>query len=148
MSIWSALASGKRLTGKLIISGLSGEASNGEEGLAIAENAKPDIIITDIRMPFMDGLEFMEKLREAGLTSKIIVLSGYDEFDYARTGPEIWCFQLSLLKPIENQQLIETVLQVVKRSGWNGRKTWNITGSKRNCLCCRNSSSLIYLMGA
>jgi two-component system response regulator YesN len=90
-----------------------GEASNGEEGLAIAKTQKPDIIITDIRMPFMDGLEFMEKLREAGLTSKIIVLSGYDEFDYARTALKFGASNY-LLKPIENQQLIETVLQVGK----------------------------------
>lgn len=90
-----------------------GEASNGEEGLAIAKAQKPDIVITDIRMPFMDGLEFMAKLREAGLTSKIIVLSGYDEFDYARTALKFGASNY-LLKPIENQQLIETVLQVGK----------------------------------
>ncbi len=92
---------------------ISGEASNGEEGLALAKAQKPDIIITDIRMPFMDGLEFMAQLREAGLTSKIIVLSGYDDFGYAQSALEHGASNY-LLKPIENQQLIETVVQVGK----------------------------------
>ena len=88
-----------------------GEAGNGDEGLQFAIVHHPDIIITDIRMPFMDGLEFMAKLREVGLDSRIIVLSGYGEFDYARaamsSGVEAY-----LLKPIENKQLIETVIKV------------------------------------
>ena len=107
-----------------------GEASNGEEGLAIAKAENPDIIITDIRMPFMDGLEFMAKLRAAGLTAKIIVLSGYDEFDYARTALKYGASNY-LLKPIENQQLIETVLQVGKAIRQERAKNREYTQLKR-----------------
>ncbi len=88
-----------------------GEASNGKEGLQLARTHRPDIIITDIRMPFMDGLEFMAKLKEEGMDSRIIVLSGYGEFDYARVAIENGAVSY-LLKPIENKQLIETITKV------------------------------------
>ena len=88
-----------------------GEASNGVEGLAAAQSLHPDIIITDIRMPQMDGIEFMAKLREEGLDSKVVVLSGYDEFDYAQSALNYGA-SAYLLKPIDNQQLIETIQKV------------------------------------
>lgn len=88
-----------------------GEASNGKEGLELASTHHPDIIITDIRMPFMDGLEFMAKLKEEGLDSRIIVLSGYGEFEYARAALENGAVSY-LLKPIQNEQLIEIVTKV------------------------------------
>ncbi len=88
---------------------IAGEANNGREGLAAALSLKPDVIITDIRMPLMDGVEFMAKFREAGIDSKLIVLSGYDEFDYARSAIRFGA-SAYILKPIENQQLIEAVL--------------------------------------
>lgn len=85
-----------------------GEACDGEEGLQMALQLVPDIILTDIRMPFMDGLEFMEKLRGSGLNSSIIVLSGYEDFSYVRTALQFGAADY-LLKPIDNQQLIDTV---------------------------------------
>jgi two-component system response regulator YesN len=88
-----------------------GEAGNGREGLAAAAALTPDIIITDIRMPLMDGVEFMAELRAVGIDSRIIVLSGYEEFDYARSAIRFGA-SAYLLKPIENQQLVETVLSV------------------------------------
>lgn len=61
-----------------------GEASDGRKGLQLALDWKPEIILTDIRMPFMDGLEFMNQIRKHGLNSKIVVLTGYAEFDYVK----------------------------------------------------------------
>lgn len=87
---------------------IAGEAENGEEGLEMAKRLRPDIIITDIRMPNMDGLMFMARLREEGIDAKIIVLSGYDEFEYAREALKHGALAY-LLKPIENRQLLETV---------------------------------------
>lgn len=87
---------------------IAGEAENGEEGLELAKRIQPDIIITDIRMPNMDGLEFMSRLKEEGIDAKVIVLSGYDEFDYAREALKYGALAY-LLKPIENHQLLETV---------------------------------------
>ena len=61
-----------------------GEARNGKEGLELIEKKQPDIIITDIYMPIMNGLEMIEGLKGAGSESKVIILSGYSDFEYAR----------------------------------------------------------------
>ncbi|UYO05677.1 response regulator transcription factor [Paenibacillus sp. PSB04] len=61
-----------------------GEAMDGEEGLRLIRAAKPDIVITDIYMPVMNGLEMIEQLRKQQFDGKIIILSGYSDFDYAR----------------------------------------------------------------
>lgn len=90
------------------------EADNGREGLDKAIVHAPDIILTDIRMPFMDGLEFMSKLRENGLESSIIVVSGYEDFNYVRMALQHGAVDY-LLKPIDNQQLIETVLKAAAK---------------------------------
>lgn len=91
-----------------------GEAADGEVGIEMAKKYNPDIILTDIRMPFMDGLEFMTKVRENGIESRIIVLSGYDEFTYVQTAIDNGA-SAYLLKPIDNQQLIETVQKVARK---------------------------------
>lgn len=85
-----------------------GEAADGEEGLQIALEKKPDLILTDICMPFLNGLELMEKLRSEGIESEIIVLSGYDDFAYAQKSIRHGVFDY-LLKPIDKEQLKETV---------------------------------------
>ncbi|MEF2964967.1 response regulator [Paenibacillus sp. M1] len=61
-----------------------GEALNGEDGLEMIRSARPDIVITDIYMPVMNGLEMMEQLRKEGYRGKIIILSGYSDFEHAR----------------------------------------------------------------
>ncbi|HHW47404.1 MAG TPA: response regulator [Clostridiaceae bacterium] len=91
-----------------------GDVSDGEQGLELAMKYKPDIILTDIRMPFMDGLEFMSRIRDNGLDSSIIVLSGYEEFNYVKTAMQNGA-EAYLLKPIDNQQLIETVEKVANK---------------------------------
>lgn len=91
-----------------------GEAADGNKGLELAKKFNPDIIITDIRMPIMDGLEFMTNLKENGLSPGIIVLSGFEEFSYARTAMNNGALAY-LLKPIDNDQLIETVQKVAKK---------------------------------
>lgn len=88
-----------------------GEAVDGEEGLSLALQYKPDIIITDMRMPFIDGMELMKKIRENQLEARIIVLSGYNDFDYARSAVDYGA-DAYLLKPIDNKHLIETVQKI------------------------------------
>lgn len=63
---------------------LVGEAMDGEEGLRLIEASQPDIVITDIYMPVMNGLDMIEQLRKQQYAGKIIILSGYSDFDYAR----------------------------------------------------------------
>ena len=60
-----------------------GEAENGEDGLLMLRELNPDIVITDIRMPKMDGLEMMTNAAKDGVTAKAILLSAYSEFEYA-----------------------------------------------------------------
>ncbi|RKL66871.1 DNA-binding response regulator [Salipaludibacillus neizhouensis] len=62
----------------------AGEARNGQEGYELIKREKPDLIITDIYMPVLNGLEMIKKLRNEGIDSRVIILSGYNEFEYAR----------------------------------------------------------------
>ena len=62
----------------------SGEAPDGEMALSMVQDIKPDILITDIKMPFMDGLELSAVLKRTMPWIKIIILSGHDEFSYAK----------------------------------------------------------------
>jgi|LSQX01.1.fsa_nt_gb two-component system response regulator YesN len=89
-------------------------ASDGEQGLDLAIKYQPDIILTDIRMPFMDGLEFMKQLRYNEIESEIVVLSGYAEFQYVKTAMEYGAASY-LLKPIDNNKLLETMLELKKK---------------------------------
>lgn len=61
-----------------------GEALNGEDGLEMIRGSQPDIVITDLYMPVMSGLDMMEQLRMEGFRGKLIILSGYSDFEHAR----------------------------------------------------------------
>ncbi|MBR4143927.1 MAG: response regulator [Lachnospiraceae bacterium] len=108
---------------------LVGEAPDGEMALPIIRDTNPDIVITDIRMPFMDGLELCRTLRSQMPWIGIIVLSGYDEFEYARQ-----CIQLGvreyLLKPVTSDKLKE-VLDKVSAQLLEERKTLEHAASLR-----------------
>ena len=83
---------------------LVGEAPDGEMALPMIRDTNPDIVITDIRMPFMDGLELCRQLRSRMPWIGIIILSGYDEFEYARQGMQLGVREY-LLKPISVEEL-------------------------------------------
>lgn len=85
-----------------------GEASDGELALPRIEEAKPDVLITDIKMPFMDGLQLSRIVREHMPWVKIIILSGYDEFVYAQTALKIGVTEY-LLKPVSAADIIEVL---------------------------------------
>ncbi|NMD37542.1 MAG: response regulator [Christensenellaceae bacterium] len=89
-----------------------GSAENGMEGLELAEELKPDLIITDVRMPFMDGLEMSKKIREILPLVNIIVISGFDEFEYAHKAMQIEITEY-VLKPVTTEELC-LVLEKVK----------------------------------
>ncbi|MDO4522814.1 MAG: response regulator [Eubacteriales bacterium] len=88
-----------------------GEASDGELAYPLIKKEMPDILITDIRMPFMDGLELSRLVRKELPKIKIIILSGYNEFDYAKTAINIGVTDY-LLKPISSAKLLEAVKKV------------------------------------
>jgi len=61
-----------------------GEAADGEVALPLIRKTRPDVLITDIKMPFMDGLSLSRIVREEFPKTKILIISGYDDFEYAR----------------------------------------------------------------
>lgn len=70
----------------------------------MVKQVKPDILITDIRMPGMNGLELMKKLLEEGYMLKVVFISGYAEFEYAKEALRMGAFDY-LLKPVEEEGL-------------------------------------------
>lgn len=74
----------------------------------------PQIIITDIKMPFMNGLELIKKLKSEGINSEVIILSGYSEFEYARKGIELGV-NTYLLKPVEQKDLESVVNETINQ---------------------------------
>lgn len=83
-------------------------ATNGRDALAVMNNFKPDIIITDIKMPFMDGLELIRTVKEELPETKCIVLCGYQDFEYARQAMKYGAIRY-LVKPVEEEELIEII---------------------------------------
>lgn len=90
-----------------------GEASDGEYGLALIGQLKPEIILTDVRMPHLDGIALLEQLRSEGNPAKVIIISGYDDFTYTRSA-----FKLNandyLLKPVKPEELNEQLRRCVE----------------------------------
>ncbi|MBO8436820.1 MAG: response regulator [Spirochaetes bacterium] len=89
-----------------------GEASNGREALDFVSETVPDVIITDIRMPYMDGIQFIEEVRKSISPSvDVIILSGYDEFTFAQTAMRLNVAEY-VLKPVS----VSSMGEVLKRA--------------------------------
>ena len=88
-----------------------GEAGNGKEALEVIESERPDVIITDIEMPFMDGLELSRITREKYPEIKIIILTGFDEFKYAHSAIQLEVMEY-ILKPVSSEGLTATIEKV------------------------------------
>ncbi|MHB8061980.1 MAG: response regulator [Ruminiclostridium sp.] len=87
-----------------------GEAENGAVALEMAKRLKPHIILTDIKMPVMDGLEFVSNLKISQPNVKVIVFSGYDDFSYAMRAIRLGVNEY-LLKPINVDELIRVITE-------------------------------------
>lgn len=83
-----------------------GYARNGVEALEMAEELQPDVVMTDIKMPYMDGLTLCKKLKELYQKVKVIIFSGFDEFEYAKEAIKIEAEEY-ILKPINSNELRE-----------------------------------------
>jgi len=88
-----------------------GEAADGNKAYELVTERQPHVLLTDIKMPFCTGIELMEKIRKCGHNVRIIVLSGYDEFEYARASLDAGA-RGYLLKPIKFDKLRELLLRV------------------------------------
>ncbi len=83
---------------------LAGEAANGEDALELAEQIMPDVLLTDIKMPFMDGLTLCRQLKQRLPAIRIVIFSGFDDFEYARQAIGMNVFEY-ILKPLTAAEL-------------------------------------------
>lgn len=93
---------------------LIGNVSNGREALEMIELNEPDVVLTDIRMPFMDGLELASRLKEEYPDIKVIIFSGFDEFEYAKQALKYNVIEY-ILKPVNIEEMTE-ILRKVRQS--------------------------------
>ena len=107
----------------------AGEAADGEIALSMIHELKPDILITDIKMPFMDGLQLATAIKRAQPWIKIIILSGHNEFDYAKKAISIG-IEDYLLKPFTPEELTESLNKVAKRINSERKQLSDITKLK------------------
>lgn len=77
---------------------ITGEAENGRDALPLILSLKPDIIITDLKMPFCDGITLASEIKKALPSAETVILTGYDEFEFAKQAIKIGVFDF-LLKP-------------------------------------------------
>lgn len=88
-----------------------GDAENGEEALEKVEQLQPNVVITDIRMPYMDGLALTKRIREKYPSIRILIFSGYDDFEYAQQAIKLHVTEY-ILKPVNVEELSEILTKV------------------------------------
>lgn len=89
------------------------EAEDGETALELARETSPDIFLLDINMPFLNGIELIEKLEQEKRYTKTIIISGYDEFEYAQKALKLRVFDY-ILKPFEPSILVQMIKMAIK----------------------------------
>lgn len=91
---------------------LAGEYNNGAELLDAMRNLRPDIVVTDISMPCMDGIDVIRSAREEGISCKFIVVSGCRQFEYAHTALK-YDVDDYILKPIDEQEINDALSKII-----------------------------------
>ena len=109
---------------------LVGEAADGEMALPLLIRQQPDLLITDIKMPFMDGLTLARLAKKEVPGLKVVILSGYDDFNYAKQAINIGVEDY-LLKPITKNAFIERLEEIHNR--YEHEKTQKEYYEKCNC---------------
>jgi two-component system response regulator YesN len=90
---------------------LVGEAANGQEALALLPHVSPHVVLTEIRMPKMDGISFIEDAKKRWPDIKYVIVSNYDNFDYLRQAMKVGAYDY-ILKPVKTDE----INQVLKRA--------------------------------
>lgn len=93
---------------------IAGQASDGEQGLELIKELCPDVVFLDIKMPKMDGLTMLKKLREEQNETLVIIMSGYAEFSYAQKAIDYGVYKY-LTKPINTDELEQIITKIVSR---------------------------------
>ena len=89
-----------------------GEAEDGELALEVIQEKKPDIILLDINMPFLSGLNLLERLKDINNKSIVIIISGYDDFSYAQKALRFNVFDY-ILKPVNKKSMEDIITKAV-----------------------------------
>ena len=89
----------------------AGACSNGNEALELAERSPPDVLMTDINMPFMDGLALGERLGSVAPATKVIIISGFDDFEFARRALKLQVYDY-IVKPITPLEFKDTLRKI------------------------------------
>ncbi|NMO97033.1 response regulator transcription factor [Paenibacillus lemnae] len=97
---------------------VAGTAANGEEALKLICQHQPDILLTDIRMPKLDGMALIEQAKLLAPAMKVILISGYSDFEYTRRALSLQVFDY-LLKPVERSELEEVLKRVTEELSRN-----------------------------
>ena len=103
--------------------------TNPIEALKILKKEKFDVVITDIKMPELSGLELIKQLREAGKDMDIIIVTGYDEFQYAKEAIKLGVYAY-LLKPLHTEELEENLIKI--RKSRSGKAIRSIEGKEKS----------------
>lgn len=93
---------------------VTGEAEDGKEGLDLVRRIRPDIVLTDIRMPVLSGLDLIGEIRKVLPRAEIIIISGFDNFEYAQKAITLGVVDF-LLKPVEKEDLEKAVGSAIDR---------------------------------
>lgn len=92
---------------------VAGTAQTGDQALALIEQLSPDLVVTDIRMPVMDGITLLSRVREQFPFTKFIITSGFSDFEYARKAITLKVSDY-LLKPVDPDELKEALTKIKK----------------------------------
>jgi len=103
-----------------------GEAGDGFEGIKVIKKLKPDIVIVDVKMPRMSGMEMVKRLK-GSMDFETIIISGYEEFEYARKAVELNVYKY-ILKPIDEDDFISAIKEVSEK-----------IREKKNYLCLKKT---------
>ena len=97
-----------------------GKATNGQQALEKMEELRPDLVITDIKMPAMDGLELMRQARERGYAAKFILLTNLEEFSLAREALSLGAMEYLVKLEMNEETLAKTLDSVIERCRRHG----------------------------
>ena len=107
-----------------------GEAANGVQGLEAARRLEPSLIITDLKMPQMDGIEMLTALRKEGCTAYVIILTAYDNFAYAQAQSALGAVDY-LLKPFHDGDLENAITRLQQRMQSGGEQAAPIGATRK-----------------
>lgn len=121
-----------------------GDAKDGESGIEIIRKVHPDIVISDISMPGISGIEMVQRLKDEGIEPKVIFLTAYDEFEYAHKAIQLKVCDY-LLKPFKDGELENSVVNIIEELRPAGQSG---TDSLENALTLQNGDKSKYLSDA